>query len=183
LLHSLEKYQWAIDLLQTMPGIDVTAAITLIVEFGTDLSAFGSPDKLASWAGLCPGQNESAGKRYKGHIRKGNKYVRQVMTEAAHAASRTKNCVLQDKYQSIVAIKGRKRSIVALAHKMLRIIYRMLKNKEPYKDSQINYEQIRVTRNAPRWIRALQQYGYIKDLSVVINKSKVDKKVECKLAS
>jgi transposase len=156
-----EEYQWAIDLLQTMPGIDIKAALLLIVETGSDMSVFGSPAKLASWAGLCPGQNESADKRRPGRIRKGNKYVRRILTEAAHAASRTNNCMFKQKYESLIVTRGRKRSIIAIAHKMLRIMFMMLKNKEPYKDPQIDFEKLRVVRNAPRWIRALRKYGLL----------------------
>jgi hypothetical protein len=125
------------------------------------MSAFGSPDRLASWAGLCPGQNESAGKRRSGRTRKGNRWVRRILTEAAHAATKCKDSMLWQKYQSLVVTRGRKRSIVAIAHKMLRIIFIMLKNKELYKDKVVNYEEIIVKRNAPRWIRALLTFGYL----------------------
>jgi transposase len=161
LLNGLKDYMWAIELLQTMPGIDVMGAAMLLVELGTDMTVFGSPERLASWAGLCPGQNESAGKRYSGRTRKGNRWVRKILTEAAHAASRCKDCMFEQKYKSLSITRGRKRSIVAIAHKMLRIIYMMLKNKEPYKDKVVNYEEIMVKRNAPRWINALIRFGFL----------------------
>ena len=78
-----------IALLQTIPGVDQIGAAILLVEIGSDMDAFGSPDRLVSWVGICPGSNESAGKRKSGHVRKGNLYVRRLLCEFAHAASRT----------------------------------------------------------------------------------------------
>ena len=89
LLGELESERNALALLQTIPGVDLIGAVMLLVEIGSDMNAFGSPDRLASWAGICPGNNESAGKRKSGHVRKGNLYVRRLLCEFAHAASRT----------------------------------------------------------------------------------------------
>lgn len=125
LLEGLEPQKNALQLLQTLPGMDIVGAALLLVEIGDDMSVFGSPDRLASWTGLCPGNNESAGKRKTGRTRKGNPYVRRILCECAHAASRTQ-CALRSKFQSLVVRRGHKRSIIALAHKMLRIIYLML---------------------------------------------------------
>jgi transposase len=154
-------YTWAVQLLQTLPGIDSSSAAMLVVELGTDMTAFGSCERLASWAGLCPGQNESAGKRFSGRTRKGNRWVRHVLTEAAHAAIKCKDSMFAKKYKSLSVTRGRKRCIIAIAHKMLRIIYLMIKSKEPYRDKGVNYEALMVKRNAPRWIQALTKFGYI----------------------
>lgn len=147
-------------LLQTLPGVDLIGAAMLLVEIGSDMDAFGSADRLASWVGICPGNNESAGKRKSGRVRKGNLYVRRLLCEFAHAASRTKS-VFQSKFKSLIVRRGHKRSIVALGHKILRTIFFMLKRREHYRDSATDYEALSVQRNAPRWIKALTRFGFI----------------------
>ena len=91
LLAELESERNTLALLQTIPGVDLIGAAMLLVEIGTDMAAFGSADRLASWVGICPGNNESAGKRKSGRVRKGNPYVRRLLCEFAHAASRTQS--------------------------------------------------------------------------------------------
>ena len=124
------------------------------------MDAFGSPDRLASWVGICPGNNESAGKRKSGRSRKGNSYARRLLCEFAQAARRTRS-VFQSKFQALFLRRGYKRAIVALAHKMLRTIFYMIKRHEHYRDSAVDYEALAVQRNAPRWIKALTKYGFI----------------------
>ncbi len=160
LLEGLASEKNALTLLQTLPGVDLIGAAMLLVEIGTDMDAFGSADRLASWVGICPGNNESAGKHKSGRVRKGNLYVRRLLCEFAHAASRTRS-VFQSKFQSLVIRRGHKRSIVALAHKLLRTIFFMLKRHEHYRDSATDYEALSVQRNAPRWIKALTRFGFI----------------------
>lgn len=162
LLAGLESERNALALLQTLPGIDLIGAAMLLVEIGTDMDAFGSADRLASWVGICPGNNESAGKRKSGRVRKGNLYVRRLLCEFAHAASRTTS-VFKSKFQALIIRRGHKRSIVALAHKILRTIFFMLKRGEHYRDSAVDYEALSVQRNAPRWIKALTKFGFIPD--------------------
>jgi len=160
LLHGLKSERNALILLQTLPGVDLIGAAMLLVEIGTDMDVFGSADRLASWVGICPGNNESAGKRMSGQVRKGNLYVRRLLCEFAHAASRTKS-VFKSKFQSLVVRRGYKRAIVALGHKILRTIFFMLKRHEYYRDSATDYEALSVQRNAPRWIKALTKFGFI----------------------
>jgi transposase len=160
LLEGLASEKNALTLLQTLPGVDLIGAAMLLVEIGTDMDAFGSADRLASWVGICPGNNESAGKHKSGRVRKGNLYVRRLLCEFAHAASRTRS-VFQSKFQSLVIRRGHKRSIVALAHKLLRTLFFMLKRHEHYLDSATDYEALSVQRNAPRWIKALTRFGFI----------------------
>ena len=162
LLDGLAPQQHALALLQTLPGVDTIGAALLLVEIGDDMKAFGSADRLASWAGLCPGNNESAGKRKSGRTRKGNPYVRRVLCECAHAASRTQ-CALRTKFQNLVVRRGHKRSIIALAHKMLRIIYFMLSRGTYYRDAATDYEALSVQRNAARWIKKLIKFGFLSD--------------------
>lgn len=164
LLAELESEQNSLALLQTIPGIDRIGAAMLLIEIGTDMDAFGSADRLASWVGICPGNHESAGKRKSGHARKGNFYVRRLLCEFAHAASRTKS-VFRSKFQSLVVRRGYKRAIIAIGHKILRTIFFMLKRREHYRDSATDYEALSVQRNAPRWIKALTKFGFISTAS------------------
>lgn len=160
LLHGLQGWQPQLTLLQTIPGIDVQGAAMLLVEIGADMSVFGSAERLASWVGICPGNNESAGKRKSGRIRRGNAWVRRLLCEFAQAAARTR-CALKAKFESLAVRKGRKKSVIALAHKMLRIIYAMLAGGVPYQDRNVDYEALTVARNAPRWIKMLRKHGFI----------------------
>ena len=160
LLDGLKDERNTLALLQTLPGVDLIGAAMLLVEIGSDMAAFGTADRLASWVGICPGNNESAGKRKSGRVRKGNLYVRRLLCEFAHAASRTKS-VFQSKFKSLIVRRGHKRSIVALAHKILRTIFFMIKRREHYRDSATDYEALSVQRNAPRWIKALTRFGFI----------------------
>jgi transposase len=160
LLDGLHPERNILVLLQTLPGVNLIGAAMLLVEIGNDMDAFGSADRLASWVGICPGNNESAGKRKSGRIRKGNLYVRRLLCEFAHAASRTTS-VFKSKFQALIVRRGHKRSIIALAHKMVRTIFFMLKRNEHYRDSTADYEALSVQRNAPRWIKALTKFGFI----------------------
>lgn len=160
LLSHLSAYQTILQNLQTLPGIDEFSAAMILVEIGDDMAAFGSPAKLASWAGVCPGQNESAGKRKSARARKGNPYLRRILCEAANAASRTR-CSLQDKFKGLLIRRGRKRAIFAIAHKLLKTVFLLIQRGDYYRDAQTDYEALAVQRNAPRWIKKLIQYGYI----------------------
>ena len=115
----MRAWQPQLNLLQTLPGIDIQGAAMLLVEIGADMDVFGSAERLASWVGICPGNNESAGKRKSGRIRRGNAWVRRLLCEFAQAAARTR-CALKAKFESLAIRKGHKKSVVALAHKMLR---------------------------------------------------------------
>ncbi len=128
------------NLLQTVPGIDIQGAALLLVEIGADMAVFGSAERLASWVGICPGNNESAGKRKTGRIRKGNAWVRRLLCEFAQAAARTR-CALKAKFDPLVIRKGHKKSAVALAHKMLRTIYAMLASGTHYQDRSVDWGQ------------------------------------------
>ncbi|EIC20901.1 IS110 family RNA-guided transposase [Thiorhodovibrio frisius] len=160
LLSALQPHESLLHALQTIPGLDAPGAAMLLVEIGTDMDAFGSPEKLAAWAGVCPGNNESAGKRKSARARKGNPYVRRILCEAAHAASRTR-CALAEKFKVLLVRRGRKRAIFALAHKILKIVFVLIHRGDYYRDATVNYEAISVERNAPRWIRMLRKYHYI----------------------
>ena len=160
LIQGLDAWRGQLILLQTIPGIDLMGAAMLLVEIGADMNNFGSAEKLASWVGICPGNNESAGKRKSGKTRKGNAWVRRLLCEFAQAAARSR-CALKDKFAALSIRKGHKKSIVALAHKMLRTLFAMLKNNTPYQDKVVDYEALSVQRNAPRWIKMLVKHGFM----------------------
>jgi transposase len=164
LLAGLAAWEPQLVLLQTLPGVDRIGAAMLLVEIGTDMASFGRAEKLASWVGICPGNHESAGKRKSGKTRKGNAWVRRLLCEFAQAASRSR-CGLKEKFKALSIRKGHKKAIVALAHKMLRIIFAMLKNHTPYQDQAVDYEALLVQRNAPRWIKMLLKHGFISPAS------------------
>lgn len=159
LIAAMKPYAWAWHLLQTIPGIDEIMAAMILIEIGDDLLRFGSAARLASWAAVCPGNNESAGKRKSGKTRKGNPILRYLLCEAANAARRSKT-VFRAKYESLVIRRGHKKTIIALAHKLLRTIYVVLTRRKPYRDTTVDYQAANVAKNAPRWIKALKKYGY-----------------------
>ena len=157
----LADEQEAIALLDTIPGVSQRTAEILIAEIGTDMSRFPSAKHLASWAGMCPGQHESAGKRLSGKTRKGSRWLRQVLVEIAHVAAKTKDTYLAAQYRRIAARRGKKRALIALGHTVLVIAYQLLTRKMPYHDLGVAYfdklEQNRVQR---RLVRRLERMGY-----------------------
>ncbi len=160
LLAGLAPQQGLLNALQTIPGLDELGAALLLVEIGDDMQAFGTPEKLASWAGVCPGNHESAGKRQNGKQRKGNPYVRRLLCEAAQAASRTR-CGLAEKFKALLVRRGRKRAVFALAHKLLKLVFIIIARGDYYRDATVDYEAMSVARNAPRWIKMLTKHGFL----------------------
>lgn len=157
----LEPWRERIMLLQTIPGIDRPSACAILAELGPDLDAFGGAERLAAWAGLCPGNDRSAGKRRSARARRGNKALRAVLVECAHGAARTHGCQFRGYHKALMVRRGYKRAIVATAHKLLRVLYVVLRDARPYQDPEADYEELLVRRNAPRWIRMLHRYGLI----------------------
>ncbi len=123
------------------------------------MGVFPSAQQCAAWAGLCPGNNQSAGKKRSGKTRKGNTFLRSLLIECAHGAARTRDCQFNGYHKALTVRRGYKRATVATAHKLLRTVYYMLRNREVYRDPQTDYEKLMVKRNAPRWIRMLKKYG------------------------
>lgn len=158
----MEPYRKEADLLATIPGVKATAAANLIAEMGTDMSAFhNAVGALAAWAGICPGNNESAGVNRSVKARKGNVHLRTALVESAHAARRTKGTYLRDKYHRLKARRGANRAAVAIAHKILVAAFHILSKKVPYKDLSETYldriDEKRVTENLTR---RLERLGY-----------------------
>jgi transposase len=161
----LQDEQAAIELLDTVPGISRRAAEILIAELGTDLSRFPSAKHLASWAGMCPGNKESGGKRLSGKTRHGNSWLRQVLIEIAHVASKTKNTYLAAQYRRIAARRGKKRALIALGHTILVIIYHILTRHESYRELGANYfDELDRQRVEQRLVRRLERLGYTVNL-------------------
>ena len=158
---TLSDYQRPLRLLQTIPGIDLGSACTILVEIGPDLGAFREARHLGAWAGVAPGNNTSAGKRRSGRTRQGNPTLRATLAECAHGAARTKSSQFYDYHRMLAGRIGYKRAILATAHKLLRVIHTILRENRPYTDPDIDYEKLVVERNAPRWIRMLQQHGFL----------------------
>lgn len=158
LLAAMQPYALAHGLLQTIPGIDQIAAALILVEIGDDMERFGCAERLASWAALCPGNNESAGKRKSGRTRHGNGLIRYILCECANAARMTKSS-LAAKYRSLTVRKSHKKAIVAVAHKMIRLIYVLLTRQQAYLDQHVDYAAMSARKNAPRWIKQLKLIG------------------------
>src|SRR5438270_5465254 len=156
----MSDYQKAVDLCTTIPGIEAVAAANLIAEIGVNMDQFPSAQHLASWAGLCPGNNESAGKRLSGKARNGSIWLRRNLCQAAWAASHTKNTYLSAQFRRWAARKGKKRAIVAVAHTILVIVFHMLKNQQPYRDLGADYFDRRNAEQLKRsLIRKLERLG------------------------
>jgi transposase len=158
MLGALQPYAWAHELLQTIPGIDEIAAALILIEIGDDMARFGRAQSLACWAALSPGNDESAGKRKSGRTAHGNSVIRSILCECANAARMTKS-TLAAKYRSLMVRKSHKKSIIAVAHKMIRLIYLMLSRRQPYIDQAIDYAAMSAKKNAPRWIKQLKSIG------------------------
>ena len=130
----IKPYELQLTLLQEIPGVDWTLAAVIIAELGVDMSVFETVSQLASWAGVCPGNNESAGKRKSSRIPKGNVYLKTALVEAANSAARAKGTYLRDKFYRLKARRGYKRAAVAVAHKILVAIYHIFSHRVCYND-------------------------------------------------
>lgn len=147
-------------LLDEIPGIGRRSAERILAETGTNMEQFRNADHFASWAGLVPGSNESAGKKKSGKIRKGNLFLKSTLVECAHAAVRCKQSYFYAKYCKIAARRGAKRAIIAVAHSMILAIYHIIKNKEHFVDLGSDYyNTINAEKIMKRNIRSLQSFG------------------------
>lgn len=129
-----EAHQGILELLETIPGVGYDGAVAIIAEIGVDMDAFSTHKHLASWAGMSPGSNESAGKNKSGRITYGNKFLRVFLVQMGWAASRTKNTYLSSKYKSLVGRRGKKRAVIAIGHKILIAAYFIIKEKVEYNE-------------------------------------------------
>jgi transposase len=128
------EWEAAVELLDTIPGVGRETAELIIAEIGTDMQRFRSAAHLASWAKVCPGNNESAGKRHSGRTGRGNRWLRSGLVQAAHAAVKVKDSHFAAVYRRLVGRRGVKKAIMAIAHRILTAVYYMLVNREPYRE-------------------------------------------------
>jgi transposase len=157
----IAPYQPQVALLDTIPGVDRRTAEALIAELGVDMARFGSAARLASWAGMCPGQHESAGKQRSGRTRKGPKWLGAHLTEAAKAAGRTKDTYLAAQYQRLRGRRGTAKATKAVGHSILVAVYHILDRDQPYQDLGADwFVRRRPEAQARKLISQLNTLGY-----------------------
>lgn len=166
-------FEEAVVLLDTIPGVARETAEIIVSEIGTDMSRFPTARHLASWAGVAPGNNESAGKKRSGKTTKGNKPLGVALNQAAHAAAHTRNTYLSAQYHRLAGRRGKKRAIVAVAHSILVIAYHLIKRNEPYRELGGDYfDKRRPEATANRLVRRLEHLGFrvsLQQLSVPVS--------------
>ena len=157
----LRPVEEAVERLDTIPGIGRYVAEALLAEIGTDMSRFPTSGHLASWAGMCPGHHESAGKRRSGKTRKGSPWLRTLLVQAAHAGARTRGTYLQAQYRRLAARRGKSRAAVAVGHTILVIAYHLLRDGTVYHDLGAHYFAERDRQALERrLVHQLQDLGY-----------------------
>jgi transposase len=154
-------FEEAVKWLDTIPGVARETAEVIVAEIGTDMSRFPSADHLASWAGVAPGNNESAGKRRSGKTTQGNHALGVALNHAANAASHTKNTYLAAQYHRLASRRGKKKAIVALEHSILVIAYHLIRRKEPYRELGGDYfDKRRPEATVNKLVKRLEHMGF-----------------------
>ena len=157
----MEEYEKNKKKLEKIPGIGKRRAEIILAEIGQDMSRFPTAGHLCSWAGLCPGNNESAGKRRSGKTRKGNKTLKSILVECAGSATKNRNSFLHSQYERIAIRRGKKRAKLAVAHSMLIAIYYMIKEDKEYQDLGSDfYNKFNKEKKANSYIKKLKELGY-----------------------
>jgi transposase len=150
-----------IQLLDTIPGVDLKIAEAIVAEIGVDMSRFPSSGHLASWAGLCPGNNESAGKRKSGKTRKGDRWLKRFLIEAAFAISHMKDNYLTALYHRLARRRGIKKAIIAVSHAIIVMAYHIISQKQPYYEFGADYfDRLNETYIKHSFIKRLESLGY-----------------------
>jgi transposase len=158
---NLAPFAQEAELLKTIPGISDRTAEVLLAEIGPDLTPFATANHLASWAGMCPGNNESAGKRRSGRMRKGNQWLRSALVQAAWASTRTKDTYLSSQFRRLSVRRGRKRALIAVAHTLLGVIYHVLTRRTAYEDLGGNYlDNLAPERLTQQLVKRLERLGH-----------------------
>jgi transposase len=158
----MQPFQAVADRLDTIPGVNQRTAQTIIAEIGVDMTRFPTAAHLASWAGVCPGNNESAGKHHCGRTRKGDSWLRAALGEAAAAGVGTKNSYLQAQYRRLAGRRGKKRALVAVGRTILVATWHMITHGVDYQDLGPTHYLTRIdpARHTRRLINQLHQLGY-----------------------
>ena len=162
----------AFALLQTVPGVGQLSAATILAETGTDLEPFPTAEQMASWAGLCPGNRESAGIQKGSQTTHGNPYLRTALVQCAWAAAGKNDSVFRARFQRLAPRRGEKRAIIAVAHLMLLIIYCMLKEEVAFRGAENAPKQRRRQRRAHHHLRCLRRLGL--SVEITMTSPKVD---------
>ncbi len=158
----MSKYEEAIQLVDLLPGVARRSAESVLAEIGTDMERFPSAAHLASWCGLSPGNNESAGKRKSGRTNKGNMHVKSTLIQCAQSGKKKKGSYFKAQYERIVARRGANRATVAVAHSMIIAIYHMLKNKVPFVDLGSDYyNKFNTDAKIRHHLNKLRELGYV----------------------
>jgi transposase len=151
----------AIELLDTIPGVDQRGAELIVADMGIDMARFGTAARLAAWSGVAPGNDASAGKQRSGKTRQGNRPVRTGLTQLAHAAVRTRETYLSTLYHRLAARRGKKRAIMTVAHSIVVSVFHMLSRNEPYRELGANYFDIHQRQHVvDRLTRRIERLGY-----------------------
>jgi transposase len=154
-------FEEAVGVLETIPGIARHPADMIVAEIGTDMRRFPSADPLASWAGVAPGNDESAGKRASGKTRKGNRFWRTTLVPAAHVAARTQGTYLRAPYRRLAGRRGKQRAMLALAHSRRMMASSMIQRQEPYREVGADFfDRLQPADTARRLIKRLESLGY-----------------------
>lgn len=156
----LEKYSQQVELLCQLPGVGITVAAVMIAQLGVDMSVFPSERHISSWAGVSPGNNESAGRRLSGRTRRGNRYLRSALVQAAWAAARQKGTYLNSKYWALRKRRGEKRAILAVAHKLLVHAYHLLRDMSAYRELGPEYLSKLSSKSVSKMVHALEAQGF-----------------------
>ena len=158
---SPSPFDEALRRLDAIPGVNARAAQTIVAEIGIDMGRFPTPHHLASWAGLCPGNNESAGKRRSGKTNFGNRHLKSMLVQIAWAAARTKKSYFHVMYHRIKSRRGHKRAVVAVAHALLQVAWHLLSKGTEYVDLGPNhFDSLRQDRLTRQLVHRLQTLGY-----------------------
>jgi transposase len=157
----MTQYEPILERLETIKGVSRVTAWSLVAELGVDMTQFPTADHVASWAGVCPGNNQSGGKRKSGKTRSGNRWLRRALCEAAWAAAHSKNTYLSVQFKRLAIRRGGKRALMAVAHTILRIAYHIIRSDKVYSDLGADYfDQGRERQLTNRLVKRLEKLGH-----------------------
>lgn len=166
----MKEYEKNKKKLKKIPGVGKRSSEIILAEIGQDMSRFPTAGHISSWAGVCPGNNESAGKRRSGKTRKGNKTLKSILTQCAQAAVKRKDTFFYAQYQRIAMRRGKKRAILAVAHSILIAIYYMIKEDKEYEELGANfYNKFNKEKKANAYMKKLKELGYEVQLTAPVS--------------